>query len=299
MDASVRSTRLIPAMQVPEGAGVTVYRTIGTPALRNYDPFLLLDYISSDNPDDYVGGFPSHPHRGFNTFTYMIDGHMAHQDSMGNSGDLGPGSAQWMKAASGIIHSEMPKQENGLMRGFQLWINLPAAHKMDQPEYQEYSSEAFPVVETADYSVKVLIGRFADAIAPIMDDSTDVTYLDVHVQPGKHFQHRLPVEHNSFLYVFEGSGQLNRRNVSLHTLVALGADDAVFDFVAGKQGARFVVISGKPIQEPIVQYGPFVMNSREQIDQALQDFQSNSFVRDRAWIKRDKIQSLTHALTHT
>ena len=168
MDATVSATRLIPAVAVPEGAGVTVYRTIGTPALRNYDPFLLLDHISSDNPDDYAAGFPSHPHRGFNTFTYMIDGHMEHQDSMGNTGDLAPGSAQWMKAASGIIHSEMPKQENGLMRGFQLWINLPAANKMDQPEYQEYAAEAFPVVETADYTLKVLIGRFADAVHPLL-----------------------------------------------------------------------------------------------------------------------------------
>ena len=288
MDATISATQLIPAVAVPEGAGVTVYRTIGTPALRNYDPFLLLDHISSDNPDDYVAGFPSHPHRGFNTFTYMIDGHMEHQDSMGNTGDLKPGSAQWMKAASGIIHSEMPKQENGLMRGFQLWINLPAANKMDQPEYQEYAAEAFPIVETADYTLKVLIGRFADAVAPIIDEITDVMYLDVHVQPDKHFQHRLPVENTRILYVFEGSGQVAGRNVPQHSLVVLGADDSAVDFIAGKEGARLIVVSGKPIHEPIVRYGPFVMNSREQIDQAMKDFQSNSFVRDRAWIKRDK-----------
>lgn len=288
MNATVSATQLIPAVAVPEGAGVTVYRTIGTPALRNYDPFLLLDHISSDNPDDYVAGFPSHPHRGFNTFTYMIDGHMEHQDSMGNTGDLAPGSAQWMKAASGIIHSEMPKQENGLMRGFQLWINLPAANKMDQPEYQEYAAEAFPVVETADYTLKVLIGHFADAVAPIADNITDVTYLDVQVQPDKHFQHRLPVAHTRILYAFEGSGQVAGRNVSQHSLVVLGAEDSAVDFIAGKEGARLIVVSGKPIHEPIARYGPFVMNTREQIDQAMKDFQSNSFVRDRAWIKRDK-----------
>ena len=135
MDAKTQTTRVIPAAAVPEGAGVTVHRTIGMPTLRNFDPFLLLDHISSDDPNDYIAGFPSHPHRGFNTFTYMIDGHMTHQDSMGNSGDLGPGGAQWMKAASGVIHSEMPKQKDGLLRGFQLWINLPANHKMDHPEY--------------------------------------------------------------------------------------------------------------------------------------------------------------------
>lgn len=288
MNTAVSATGLISAVAVPEGAGVTVYRTIGTPALRNYDPFLLLDHISSNNPEDYIAGFPSHPHRGFSTFTYIIDGHMAHRDSMGNTGDLGPGSAQWMKAASGVIHSEMPQQKDGLLRGFQLWINLPAANKMDYPEYQEYSAAAFPVVETPDYRLKVLIGRFADASAPIVDSITNVSYFDVQIQPGKHFQHRLPDGNNNFLYVFEGNGQLDEQIVPLHSLVTLDRDDHSFDFVAGKTGARFVIVSGKPIHEQIVQYGPFVMNTREQIDQAMKDFRSNNFVHDRAWIKRDK-----------
>jgi len=278
--------RIIPAMTVPEGAGVTVHRTIGTPALRNYDPFMMLDQFNSDNPDDYIAGFPSHPHRGFSTFTYMIDGHIEHQDSMGNTGNLGPGGAQLMKAASGIIHSEMPKQENGLMRGFQLWINLPAANKMDRPEYQEYDSAAFPAVETSDYRIKIVMGRFNDASAPIVDDITHVSYFDVQVKAGKRFQHELPTENNSFLYVFEGDGQLNDQNVSLNTFIALGSENKSSEFIAGEQGARFILISGKPISEPIVQYGPFVMNTRQEIEQAMTDFQSNNFVRDRAWIKR-------------
>ena len=286
MDTVVSSARIIPATAVPEGAGVIVHRTIGTPALRNYDPFLLLDHIGSDNPDDYIAGFPPHPHRGFITFTYMLDGHMQHRDSMGNTGDLGPGSAQWMKAASGVIHSEMPKQENGLLRGFQLWINLPAVNKMDHPEYQEFPAEAFPLVETADYRLKVLIGRFGEAVAPIQDDLTRVTYFDVQLQPGRRFQHRLPTKHTSFVYVFEGNGQFNGQDVARHSLVAAGADGDAFDFIAGKEGARFIVVSGKPLHESVVQHGPFVMNTREQIDQALKDFQSNQFVRDRAWIKR-------------
>jgi hypothetical protein len=288
MNAQANSTRFVPAMTVPEGAGVTVHRTIGTPALRHYDPFMLLDHFSSDNPDEYIAGFPSHPHRGFSTFTYMIDGHIEHQDSMGNTGNLGPGSAQLMKAASGVIHSEMPRQENGLMRGFQLWINLPAAKKMDMPEYQEYEAAAFPVVETADFSVKLLIGQYGNARAPIVDDITNMSYFDVQVKAGKNFQHELPAENNSFLYVFEGAGQLKGQSVPLNTLIALGADDASPDFIAGERGVRFVVISGKPINEPIVQYGPFVMNTREEIDQAMRDFQSNNFVRDRAWINRKK-----------
>ena len=284
MNTQANPTRFIPAMATSEGAGVTVRRTIGTPALRNYDPFMMLDYFSSDNPDEYIAGFPSHPHRGFNTFTYMIDGHMEHQDSMGNTGNLGPGSGQWMKAGSGVIHSEMPKQEKGLMRGFQLWVNLPAVNKIDNPEYQEYGADAFPKIETSDYSIKIIIGQFADKSSPIVDDITNVSYFDVQVKAGKRFQHELPAENNSFLYVFEGDGQLNGVNVPLNTLIALGAADRTPDFIAGAQGARFVVISGKPINESIVQYGPFVMNSREEIDQAMRDFQSNNFVSDRAWI---------------
>ena len=281
-------TRFIPAMEVTEGAGVTVHRTIGTPALRNYDPFMLLDHFGSDNPDEYIAGFPSHPHRGFSTFTYMIDGHMEHKDSMGNTGDLGPGSAQLMKAASGVIHSEMPKQEDGLMRGFQLWINLPAANKMDTPEYQEYAADDFPVIETDDYRVKLLIGKLGDARAPIIDDINNVSYFDVQLNAGKAFTQSLPAENNSLLYVFEGSGQLNGKDIPTHTLIALGIDNFSPELVAGENGARFIVISGKPINEPIVQYGPFVMNTREEIDQAMHDYHSNNFVRDKAWINRKK-----------
>ncbi len=288
MSTQTGLSRVIPATEVTEGAGVTVHRTIGTPALRNYDPFMMLDHFSTDNPDNYIAGFPSHPHRGFITFTYMIDGDMEHKDSMGNTGNLGPGGAQWMKAASGVIHSEMPKQENGLMRGFQLWINLPAANKMDTPEYQEYKADAFPVVETPAYRAKVIIGRFADATSPIQDDITDTSYFDVQLQPGEQFTHDLPVTNSSFLYVYEGSGHLDDQSAPLHTLTTLANENASHTFVAGKQGARFVLISGKPINEPVVQYGPFVMNTREEIDQAMRDYQSNNFVRDRAWVNRKK-----------
>jgi len=286
MTKKLKPTRFIPAMETSEGAGVTVQRSIGIPALRNYDPFMLLDQISSDNPDDYIAGFPSHPHRGFNTFTYMIDGDMEHQDSMGNTGNLGPGGAQWMKAASGVIHSEMPKQENGLMRGFQLWINLPAANKMDTPEYQEYKSDAFPLVEKSGYSVKVLIGGLDDAHAPIVDELTGVSYFDVQVSAGGHFRHELPAGNNSFIYVFEGDGRFNTQSIPSNTLIELGSEDNVPELIAGEQGMRFLLVSGKPIEEPVVQYGPFVMNTRDEIDEAMRDYQSNNFVRDRAWIKR-------------
>lgn len=283
---SAKTTKFIPALATSEGAGVTVHRTIGTPALRNYDPFIMLDYFGSDNPNEYIAGFPDHPHRGFNTFTYMLDGHLEHQDSMGNTGDLAAGSGQWMKAGSGVIHSEMPKQKNGLMRGFQLWVNLPAVNKMDAPEYQEYAADDFPLIATEAYNVKVIIGQFGNVNSPIVDDITGVSYVDVQVKAGEHFQHALPVDNNSFLYVFEGDGQLNGQNVPLNTMVVLGDVDANVEFVAGKQGARFILVSGQPINEPVVQYGPFVMNTQEEINQAMSDFQSNRFVSDRAWINR-------------
>ena len=169
----------VPACEVTEGAGVTVHRSIGTPALHNLDPFLLLDHFDSDNPDEYIAGFPDHPHRGFITFTYMLDGHMRHRDSMGNQGDLEPGGVQWMKAASGVIHSEMPRQANGLMRGFQLWINLPAREKMSDPAYQEFSSAAIPEVALEAGRVRVLADEFKGTRGVIEDPSTDVFYLDV------------------------------------------------------------------------------------------------------------------------
>lgn len=285
MNKLSEASRITPATSMREGAGVVVNRTIGTPMLRHYDPFLLLDHISSDQPQDYVAGFPAHPHRGFSTFTYMVDGHMAHHDSMGNYGELGPGSAQWMKAASGVIHSEMPKQKFGLMRGFQLWINLPAVNKMDHPEYMEYSEQMFPIVTLPEYTVKVLVGHFGGLDAPIIDPVTGVTYLDVQLKPDKDFRYDLPNGNSNFIYVFEGYGQLAGRAVSCHSLaIPDSSDNGSIKFLAGSKGARFIVVSGKPIHEPIVQHGPFVMNTKEQISQAMQDFQSNQFVRERAWV---------------
>lgn len=283
MNKQTNNISLIPSTTIIEGAGVVVKRTIGTHVFRNYDPFILLDYFNNDSPDEYKAGFPSHPHRGFNTFTYIIDGHLEHHDSMGNTGILTAGGAQWMKAGSGVIHSEMPKQENGLMRGFQLWVNLPAASKMDAPKYQEYKSEAFPLVKTTNYSIKLLIGSIDNVTAPIVDTITNVSYFDVRVKAGKPFQYKFPEEHNSFLFLFEGSGQLNGQNVALDMLILLTHTNPAF--IAGEQGARLIVVSGKPINEPIAQHGPFVMNTREEIDQAINDFQSNNFVRNHVWVK--------------
>lgn len=271
----------LQAHAVSEGAGVTVHRTIGTPGLRSLDPFLMLDHFSSDDPDDYIAGFPDHPHRGFITFTYMIDGHMLHQDSMGNRGDLRSGGAQWMKAASGVIHSEMPQQANGLMRGFQLWINLPSTEKMSDPEYQEYSSEAFPVVKTDNTSVKVLIGEYQGQRSPVNDPLTKVQYLDVLLAASGKFKIDLPAPYQCFLYVFEGS--LKAGNVSLkqHSISVFGEGEQI-DVFAGEAGGRFILVAGIPVKEPVVQYGPFVMNSQEEIQQAFIDFREGKLVRKKA-----------------
>jgi len=273
--------QVVPAFEVTEGAGVTVHRSIGTPALKNLDPFLMLDHFGSDNPDEYIAGFPEHPHRGFITFTYMLDGHMEHRDSMGNRGDLKAGGVQWMKAASGVIHSEMPQQTDGLMRGFQLWINLPARDKMSDPAYQEFSSAAIPEVALDAGRVRVLAGEFGGVRGVIEDSATDVLYLDVTLAAAARFSLPLSGTRNAFVYVFEGAARLAGQELQTHNLAVLGTGDTV-DIVAGEEGARFILVAGRPIGEPVVQYGPFVMNTREEIEQAFADYRDDRLVRARA-----------------
>jgi quercetin 2,3-dioxygenase len=277
--------KLIPARAISEGAGVTVHRTIGTPALRNLDPFLMLDHFSSDDPDDYIAGFPDHPHRGFITLTYMLDGHMLHQDSMGNKGNLESGGAQWMKAASGVIHSEMPQQTAGLMRGFQLWINLPASEKMTAPAYQEYSPEAIPQYSNDGVYVKVLCGQYQYAHGPIEDPHTKVQYFDVTLEPAHTFTHQLASDMQAFIYVFEGAATVASTSLPQHTFAVLSAGENI-QVSADADGARFIMVAGQPIGEPIIQYGPFVMSSDAEIQQALTDYRAGKLVQHKAAFKR-------------
>jgi redox-sensitive bicupin YhaK (pirin superfamily) len=276
-----RVEQLVAATEVSEGAGVTVHRTIGTPARRNLDPFLMLDHFGSDDPDQYIAGFPAHPHRGFITLTYMIDGHMLHEDSMGNRGDLTSGGAQWMKAASGVIHSEMPQQTEGLMRGFQLWINLPAGQKMSDPEYQEFSPGAIPEVTVDGATVRVLSGAFGGVDGPINDPNTRVTYLDVSLAAGQTFVADIEADHTAFVNVFEGAAKIEAMDVPRHHLAVLGHGDVV-SVAAGGEGARFILVAGRAIGEPVVQYGPFVMNTTEEIHQAMRDYRDDRLVRKKA-----------------
>lgn len=271
----------IKASAVSEGAGVTVHRTIGTPALKNLDPFLMLDHFGSDDPDEYIAGFPEHPHRGFVTLTYMLDGHMEHRDSMGNRGDLRAGGAQWMQAASGVIHSEMPQQTNGLMRGFQLWVNLPAAEKMSDPAYQEFAPEAIPETAAEGVRVRVLAGEYSGQRGVIDDPHTDLLYLDVGLAANAHFSLPLASAYTAFTYVYEGGAQVGQHALPQHSLSVLGQGDVV-EMSAGPDGARFILVVGRPIGEAIVQYGPFVMNTRDEIEQAVRDYRDGRLVRAKA-----------------
>ena len=273
--------KIIKATAVSEGAGVTVHRTIGTPALRNLDPFLMLDLFGSDDPDDYIAGFPDHPHRGFITLTYMLDGHMLHRDSMGNKGDLKSGGAQWMKAASGVIHSEMPQQTAGLMRGFQLWINLPAKQKMSEPAYQEFSSSAIPEYVNDGEKVRVLCGEYQGVCGPIDDPNTNVQYFDVSLTASRQFKHVLPAGLQAFLYVFEGDAMLADTPLPQHTFAVLSDGESI-ELTAGGNGARFILVAGRPIGEPILQYGPFVMNTQQEIHQAMADYREGRLVQKKA-----------------
>jgi quercetin 2,3-dioxygenase len=275
--------QLVQAVPLAEGAGVTVHRTIGTQALRHLDPFLMLDHFGSDNPNEYIAGFPNHPHRGFVTLTYMLDGHMQHQDSMGNKGDLHAGGIQWMKAASGVVHSEMPQQTAGLMRGFQLWINLPAEQKMSDPGYQEFSAARIPTTAIDGANVRVISGTYTDITGPIEDPNTDVRYLDVTLSAGKTFCYELPTGMTAFVYAFQGHGEIGGEPIPTHALAKLSAGSEAQITAEGE--LRFILLAGRPIEEPIVQYGPFVMTSREEIEQAFADYRDGTLVRKRAaWI---------------
>ena len=270
----------VPAYEVTEGAGVTVHRSIGTPALRNLDPFLLLDHFGSDNPDEYIAGFPDHPHRGFITFTYMLDGHMRHEDSVGNRGDLGPGDVQWMSAARGSIHSEMPQQSEGRMRGFQLWINLPAKEKMKDPGYRDIPSDQIPTVDLDNGGqVRVIAGTLVqqgnETAGAVGGLTTDPLYLDVRLPAGGIFETPITSGYNAFLYLYEGDASVGDDGQALdHRSAGLLSDGDSVRVQASDAEARFLLLAAKPLGEPVVQYGPFVMNTREEIEQAVRDYQS-------------------------
>lgn len=269
-----RVVAVIRGIPTSDGDGVKLTRVIGQRALPDLDPFLMLDEFGSEKGADYIGGFPDHPHRGFETVTYMLDGRMRHGDNKGHSGLLVSGSVQWMTAGRGLVHSEMPEQEDGLMRGFQLWINLPAKDKMCEPRYQEYAPEKIPVAQPAPgVSVKVIAGEVAGIKGPVGGVATDPTYLDIALEKGATFSHRLPQDYNAFAYVFEGAAMLGIKEMEKSQLAVLSQGE-VFTVTADEQPARLILVAGRPLREPVVKYGPFVMNTPEEIHQAVADYQA-------------------------
>jgi redox-sensitive bicupin YhaK (pirin superfamily) len=270
-------TRRVRGMDTSDGAGVKLKRVIGQPALDLLDPFLLLDEFRSDQAGDYIEGFPEHPHRGFETVTYMLAGRMQHRDNHGNRGDLGPGSVQWMTAGRGILHSEMPQQEEGLMWGFQLWVNLPASDKMTAPRYQDIPPADIPVVHPAEgVTVRVVAGELVGQKGPVSGVATDPIYLDIALDAGARFELDLPEGHSAFAYVFDGSSAtVAGEPLSRSELAVLSKGDKVS--LSAEQHARVLLVAGRPLAEPVARYGPFVMNTPAQIHEAIADFRAGKF----------------------
>jgi hypothetical protein len=276
-------SRVVRGVPATEGAGVELTRVIGQPALPMLDPFLLLDAFRSDRPGDYIAGFPPHPHRGFETVTYLLAGRMRHRDNAGHEGVIEPGGIQWMTAGRGIVHSEMPEQQQGLLEGFQLWVNLPAANKMDPPRYQENPAAEIPEeVREHGVRVRVISGRTARGTrGPIAQPLTEPVYLDVQLPPDGVFSEPLPSTHNAFVYVISGviavdDGEQGRVRLGRDDLGILSTGESVSIEAVG-EGARLLLIAGKPLNEPVARGGPFVMNTKAEIRQAQEDFAAGRF----------------------
>jgi redox-sensitive bicupin YhaK (pirin superfamily) len=271
--------RLIAGIATSDGAGVRLTRVLTQQLQRRLDPFLMLDAFGTDNPEDYIGGFPDHPHRGFETVTYMIAGRMRHRDSAGNEGLLQNGSVQWMTAGRGVIHSELPEQEQGRMEGFQLWLNLSAKDKMCAPWYRDIQSDEIPEFTTPDgVTARVIAGASHGVLGAMQRDTTHPLYLDLHFSSRASFAQNLPPDHNAFVYVYQGALHVGDTEVPAQRMAILkNSPDSDGVILRADAPARALLIAGRPLNEPIAQYGPFVMNTNEQVFQAVEDFRAGRF----------------------
>ena len=271
--------RIVEGVATSDGAGVKLTRVLSGNLQKRLDPFLMLDAFASENPDDYIAGFPDHPHRGFETVTYMLDGHMRHRDSAGNEGLLQSGGVQWMTAGRGVIHSEIPEQVDGLMEGFQLWLNLPSQHKMSAPWYRDFPSTAIPEYVTPQgVTVRVIAGISNGVAGAVTREITEPLYLDIHVPAGVEFSTALPDTHNAFIYVYRGTVSVADQQVASRRMGIFGNTPGTDNVtLSASEDARLILVAGKPLNEPIVQYGPFVMNTQHEIHQALNDFRNGHF----------------------
>ena len=271
--------KIIVPIAASDGAGVKLKRSIGTHLIDYHDPFLMLDEFGSENKDDYIGGFPPHPHRGIETVTYMLSGEFEHEDSTGAKGRMSSGDVQWMKTGGGIIHSEMPAMTEGKLHGFQLWVNMPAKFKMNKPEYIYIDAKEMQIHKDDDKKVKVIAGKFGEAEGPIKGHNVEPVYLDIEIKKEKEFTFNLPSTHNSLIYLIDGEvkvGEQNHNPIKDSTLIILTRGEELK--VSGLTKAKFLLISGKPIGEPIARGGPFVMNTKEEILKAVQDYHNGTFV---------------------
>ena len=277
---NIEVKKIIEPLAASDGAGVKLKRSIGTHLIDYHDPFLMLDEFGSENKDDYIGGFPPHPHRGIETVTYMLSGEFEHEDSTGAKGKMSSGDVQWMKTGGGIIHSEMPAMTEGKLHGFQLWVNMPAKYKMNKPEYIYIDSEQMKVHKDDDKKIKVIAGKFENTEGPVKGHNIEPIYFDVEIEKDKEFIFDLPPAHNSLIYLIDGEikvGEQSHDQAKNSTLIILGKGKNLK--VSSLTKAKFLLISGKPIGEPIARGGPFVMNTKEEILKAVQDYQNGTFVR--------------------
>jgi len=276
---NIEVNNIIDPIPASDGAGVKLKRSIGVEP-NYFDPFLMLDEFGSENSEDYIAGFPPHPHRGIETVTYMLAGDFEHKDSTGGQGRMTAGDVQWMKTGSGIIHSEMPAMKEGKLHGFQLWINMPASMKMDKPEYHYIDADKMSVHKDDDKQIKVIAGKFQKAEGPIKKHNVEPVYFDVELKKDKEFNFEIPSSHNSFIYLIEGEikiGEKEHDKVKDSTLILLTRGEKLK--VTALTEAKFLLISGKPIGEQIARGGPFVMNTKQEILQAIDDYHNGTFVK--------------------
>jgi quercetin 2,3-dioxygenase len=274
-------SQIIEPQFVMEGAGVRLRRSIAPQISNRFDPFLLFDHFAFNDPlEGPIPGFPMHPHRGIETVTYMLTGSVNHRDSLGNSGVIGPGDVQWMTAGGGILHEEMPRRgPDGSIYGFQLWVNLPAAKKMTRPRYQEVSADSIPAAEQDGRRVRVVAGDVDGVFGPVTEIAANPIYLDVSLETEAGFFLPIPAGHTALAYVFEGDGEFGGDKIESVRMAVFGAGDRI-EVRAGAKGVRFMLMAGAPFREPIVPYGPFVMNTREEIQQALEELRNGTFVKN-------------------
>ena len=277
---SVREVeKIVKAIQTSDGAGVKLKRSMGVPELDFIDPFLMFDEFGSENKDDYIAGFPPHPHRGIETVTYMLAGRFKHEDSTGSKGEIGPGSVQWMTAAGGIIHSEMPIMKEGKLHGFQLWVNMPAKLKMSKPSYQNIEPKDIPEFKDQEKKIKIIAGKYRNNTGPAKGISVDPIYLDIKLEKEKIFDYTVPSSHNVFIYLVYGEIKIGRKvhdKLQNSTLISVTNGNSLK--ISSVKKSQFLIIAGKPINEPIARGGPFVMNTKQEILKAVQDYHSGNFV---------------------